>query len=415
MRARAGPAEVARIALVLGHELEDRLLADIVEHGHVVVARLVSARELLGSIDALAPEVVLVGAGRATLGRDLLAACDERGVRVVALAANDLDRHHARHVGLLEVVDATAGWDEVEPLVQGGAAVAEAPRGPATRRGTVLAVWGPTGAPGRTTLAVNLAAAYAHAGRSVALVDADAYGGAVAPQLGLLDAAPGFAAACRLAGSDALDQGELDRLAQHHTAPGGSFRVLSGLAGTRRWPELAADRVAAVLEALRGWVDVVVVDTGFCLERDEELSTDVFAPRRNAATVAAVEVADRTVAVGQADAVGLARLVRGYADLLEFTEASRVRPVVNRVRASVLGLDPGGQARHALQRLAGISDATLLPDDRRGADAALLAARPLLEVAPRSPLATGVRGLAERLSPSAAAPPRRRRGLLARA
>ncbi|GLI26048.1 pilus biosynthesis protein CpaE [Agromyces rhizosphaerae] len=407
---------MARIALVLGHELEDRILADVVEHGHVVVARLVSARELVGSLDALAPEVVLVGAGRATLGRELLAACDQRGVRVVALAANDLEHHHARHVGLLEVADAGADWSAIEALVEGAVMPGDAPRAADAKRGTVLAVWGPTGAPGRTTVAINLAASFVQAGRSVVLVDADAYGGAVAPQLGLLDAAPGFAAACRLAGSDALDRAELDRLAQRHTAPGGSFRVLTGLAGTRRWPELAADRVAGVLDALRGWADLVVVDTGFCLERDEELSTDVFAPRRNAATVAAVEVAERTVAVGQADTVGLARFVRGYADLLEFTDASRVHPVVNRVRASVLGLDPGGQARHALQRLAGITDATLLPDDRRATDAALLVARPLVEAAPRSPLALGVRGLAERLAPGGAgAAPRRVRRLLARA
>ncbi|WP_353809298.1 AAA family ATPase [Agromyces sp. SYSU T00194] len=407
---------MARIALVLGHEIEDRLLADVIDHGHVVVARLVSAHELLGSLDALAPEVVLVGAGRATLGRELLAECDARGVRVVALAANDLERHHARHIGLLEVADAGAAWPEIEALVLGQAPPPDEEAHGARPRGTVISVWGPTGAPGRTTLAVELAAAFARRDRSVVLVDADAYGGAVAPRLGLLDAAPGFAAACRLAASDALDRAELDRLAQRHTAAGGSFRVLTGLAGTRRWPELAADRVASVLDALRGWAEVVVVDTGFCLERDEELSTDVFAPRRNAATVAAIEVADRTVAVGQADAVGLSRLVRGYADLLECTDASRVHPVVNRVRGSVLGVDAGGQVRHALHRLAGIADATLLPDDRRAADAALLAARPVAEAAPRSALASAVAGLAERVLPgtATAASPRRGRRTPAR-
>ena len=54
------------------------------------------------------------------------------------------------------------------------------------------------------------------------------------------------------------------------------------------------------LEACRDWVEYVVVDTGFSLESDEEISSDLFAPRRNAATLAALRVADRIVAVGLA-------------------------------------------------------------------------------------------------------------------
>jgi Mrp family chromosome partitioning ATPase len=44
----------------------------------------------------------------------------------------------------------------------------------------LLAVWGPKGAPGRTTVAVNLAFEAAPLVGEVLLVDADTYGGAVA-------------------------------------------------------------------------------------------------------------------------------------------------------------------------------------------------------------------------------------------
>jgi hypothetical protein len=47
-------------------------------------------------------------------------------------------------------------------------------------RRAVVAVWGPKGGPGRTTVAVNLAFEAAAAGGEVLLVDADTYGGAVA-------------------------------------------------------------------------------------------------------------------------------------------------------------------------------------------------------------------------------------------
>ena len=63
----------------------------------------------------------------------------------------------------------------------------------------LLAVWGPTGAPGRTTVAINVASELAELGQSVLLIDADSYGGAIAPTLGLIDDAAGFAAACLLA------------------------------------------------------------------------------------------------------------------------------------------------------------------------------------------------------------------------
>ena len=130
---------MARLALALDPATEDRLLADAVEHGHTVVARLVGWRDLLDSLDVLAPDVALVGAGRGSLSGELLAACDERGVRIVALAAGDADRAHAAQLGLHEVLDRSAGWREIEVLVSGGVPVpsrlgdAGAPRDPQAR------------------------------------------------------------------------------------------------------------------------------------------------------------------------------------------------------------------------------------------------------------------------------------------
>jgi MinD-like ATPase involved in chromosome partitioning or flagellar assembly len=385
---------MARLALALDPATEDRLLADVVEHGHTVVARLIGWRDLLDSLDVLAPEVVLVGAGRGTLSAELLASCDERGIRLIALAGSEGERGHATQLGLHEVLDRSAGWIEIEGLVSGGvplpSRLGQADSRQA-RAASVIAVWGPAGAPGRTTLAINLAAEIAAAGHTVALVDADPYGGAVAPSLGLLDEAPGFASACRLAGSDALDRAELERVVQRYSAPRASFDVFSGLVGPSRWPELSRERVAAALGAIRGWVEYVVVDTGFSLEHDEEITSDQFAPRRNASTFACLAAADRVVAIGLADPVGLSRLLRGHSELIDLVEPERIDVVVNRVRTSALGIDAHGQVRQTLRRFAGLADATLLPHDGKAADAAILTARTLRDAAPRSPLRTAVR------------------------
>lgn len=402
---------MARIAFALDAAIEDRLLADVVEHGHEVVARVVGWRELLARLDELTPEVLVVGAGRATFSTDLLAAADLRGIRIIALAHDDRDRAHATGIGLHEVLGADAGWREIEAFVSGGLVAPAVP--PRDRTGSApgatIAVWGPAGAPGRTTFAINLAAELAAAGHRVALVDADPYGGSVAPALGLLDEAPGFASACRLAGADALDRSELERLGQRASGSRGSFEVYTGLVGPSRWPELSHERVGAALAAIQAHSEFVVVDTGFSLEVDEELTSDQFAPRRNAATFAALESADRVVAIGLADPVGLSRLLRGHAELVELVDPARIDVVVNRVRASALGIDAFAQVRQTLQRFAGITSAVLLPHDGRGTDAAILRARALRDAAPRSPLATAIREYAEQrfLTPPALA---RRRG-----
>jgi len=115
------------------------------------------------------------------------------------------------------------------------------------------------------------------------------------------------------------------------------------------------------------------------------------APRRNASTFACLAAADRVVAIGLADPVGLSRLLRGHSELIDLVEPERIDVVVNRVRTSALGIDAHGQVRQTLRRFAGLGDATLLPHDGKAADAAILTARTLRDAAPRSPLRTAVR------------------------
>ena len=233
---------------------------------------------------------------------------------------------------------------------------------------------------------------------SVALADADTHAASVDPALGLLDEAPGFAAACRLAASGTLTNAEFERVAQWHDSGKSGFWVLTGLGRPSRWPELTSERVAGVVTAARTWVDVLVIDTASSLESDEELSSDLVAPRRNAATITAVRSADGVVAVGAADPIGLARYLRAHAELLE-AGADRVTTIVNKVRASAIGLNPGGQITQTLARFGGITDPVLVPWDPAAFDAALLSGRTLLDAAPRSAARMAIRALVrDRLS-----------------
>jgi Flp pilus assembly CpaE family ATPase len=275
-----------------------------------------------------------------------------------------------------------------------------------TRRGSVVAVWGPTGAPGRTTLAVTLADELARLGVASLLVDADVYGGAIAAVLGLLDESPGLAAACRQASAQRLDPAALGALCWQL---GPRFRVLTGIPLASRWPELRPSSIAAVFAAARRLADFTVVDCGFCLETDEELSFDTLAPRRNGATLAVLDDADVIVVVGGADPIGMQRLIRGLAELGDTEVGAPLWIVLNRVRGGVVPGDTTVELTAALERFAGRSPAALLPADPRSLDAALATGQLLSESNPGSPYRRAVVGLAAGLAGVPATPSRRRR------
>lgn len=261
----------------------------------------------------------------------------------------------------------------------------------APRPGRVIAVWGPTGAPGRTTTATTLADELARLGQRSLLIDADVYGGVAAAVFGLLDESPGLVAACRQAQSRRLDAEGLAALCWQVSA---DLRVLTGISRADRWPELRSTALHTVLTVARGLADYTVVDVGFALETDEELSFDTLAPRRNGATLAVLAEADLILAVGSADPIGIQRLVRGLGELRAAASDTPVWIVLNRVRRSAVPGKPEIELNAALQRFVGQSCAALLPYDLLSLDGAAVAGQTLAEAAPASPLRSAVTELA---------------------
>ena len=264
------------------------------------------------------------------------------------------------------------------------------------RAGTIVAVWGPAGAPGRTTVAVNFAAEAAADGKTVLLIDADTYGSSVAAGLGLLDESAGVAQVCRLADQGLLDRQSLLRSALSVSLKGRRLLVLTGITRSDRWVELRPTALGLVLEQARKAADLIVIDCGFSLEADEELSFDTLAPRRNGATLRALELADTVFAVGAADSVGVPRLVRALAELEGAVPGTVPKVVLNKVRAAAVGRSPERQLRDAWERFGpGTEITAFLPADFSSMDAALLAGSALLETAPSSPLRHAIAALAD--------------------
>ncbi len=423
------------LTAVTGASWEAELVAGLerTPTGMSVVRRCVDLADLLAAAATGTARAALLSAELRRLDRDALARLAAARVAVVGLytPGDETAETRLRQLGVLHLLPADAPPADIAAAVSAalheqdpgtGPSVSwsqplaglpdaaepgepEPPVAPGT--GRLVAVWGPTGAPGRTTVAVAVAAELAASGVSTLLADADVYGGVVAQVLGFLDEAPGLAAVTRMANNGSLDGLALAKAAPE-AAPG--LRVLTGISRAERWPELRPAAVEQVWELARSLAAVTVVDCGFCLEQDEELSFDTAAPRRNGVTLATLGVADVVLVVGTGDPVGMQRLVRGLGQLREAVPGVVPRVVVNRVRRSAVGTEPQNQLREALDRYAAVRDVIFVPEDREALDAAVLQARPLREVAPDSPARTALAALAAGLVGRPA--PRRRRGLL---
>jgi MinD-like ATPase involved in chromosome partitioning or flagellar assembly len=251
-------------------------------------------------------------------------------------------------------------------------------------QGRIVTVRGPTGSPGRSTVAAALAGALAPAGR-VVLVDADLQRGALGPLLGLtgggtiasaatLPAPPG--APCR------------PRDLQAHRA---GFTLLRGVPGPAQSVALDPNDLAALLARLRASYDLVLVDVGAALP-----------PREfGNAHLAALRAADLVLVVGALTALGLSDLLLQTRVLAERLDPRGLGSDAAGPPAwCVLNKGHGGLLRHGPGRVTaetGLPVAVTLPLDTRNVVAAEEARQPLTVARPHSPAAALIMGLAVRL------------------
>lgn len=379
------------------------LAAGLRREGHDVVAEVAASALALAAGDGMLgadaesvlravadADAVILEISRTTATTAVVTMCDRSGTRIVPLCADAAHERIAVACGLERPLPLDIEHWRLSDVLGQAPLRPETVRVPGARPAPrVIVVWGPAGAPGRSTIATELALELARGGRRVGLVDADTHAPSIALSLGLADEGPGFAAACRQADLGGLDSRELSRVATPLGRTG--VEVLTGLNRPSRWPELSEGRVAAALAVCREWADFTVVDVASSLERDEEIVSDLDGPRRNAATLAALRSADLVVAVAGADPLGVSRFLRAHADLRATIGATPVAVLANRLRPGSLGIDARGQVRRTLDRFGGIDDVWFAPQDPRSADAALLSGRPIGEVAPKSPLTLAVR------------------------
>ena len=381
----SGSDEVRIVHGLAQHTADIRVVrrcADLAETRAVVTA---------GIGDAVLIDLSVRGLSRTELSDMLQAGTPVIGLRTgdeATLGSTSLGLRHVLNVDasieliaetLLSAVHGSAEPTQAEPWVQ----PSDEPSGPPSR---VVAVWGPAGAPGRSSVAMNLADRTAARGVPTVLVDADTHAPALMQMLGVLDEAPGLIAACRAAERDLLTAESLEGAL---TVLGPDLTVLGGIGVAGRWSEVSSAALSVVWNALRARGGLIIIDCASALAEDEDLSYDTIAPQRNAATLSALRAADVILAVAGADPVSLTRLVRERDRLAEVATAP-IHTIVNR-RTDVV---TEHRLHAVLTERFPCASLQSLPYDARTTHRAQWEGATWHEIAPRSPLSKAVEELA---------------------
>lgn len=397
-------------------ESEPAVVAALGEaRGVVVERRCADLAELLSAARAGVGSIAVLALTRG-VDRNRIAELRQAGVSTVLLSpAADLHRAgalgadtvvpHGGEVAAL-VTTAVAELIEAEPPPAGlttsdrgtpGAAPRPTEPDRTARPGTTLAIWGPAGSPGRSSLAAALATEIQLGGRRTTLVDTDTLAPSLAQQLGLLEEAAGLASLCRSAAAGTLDAAAVRQ--RSVLLPTG-VTFVSGLTRADRWREITAEALTVALDAVRHQCEITVLDTAGGLEAAPARGHDRFA-----ATRVALGAADLVLVVVAPDPVGVRRAVQALADLDAAQVSAHRRIVLNAPRPTRDSAITG--AREALRRFAGAEVHHVVPYDG-AVPAAVLAGCSLAEHASRSPARRALVDLAESITAPrrASRPPR---------
>jgi MinD-like ATPase involved in chromosome partitioning or flagellar assembly len=239
----------------------------------------------------------------------------------------------------------------------------------------LISVWSAAGSPGRTTVALAIAAELAESGKRVFLLDADTYAPSLELALGLVDHPAGLAAACRLVGQERFDLEQLQRLSTQVGVGHGELTVMTGLSSESRWAEVSSEKLDDLLLIAGENFDFVVLDVAaHTADGLQSVSSSV---NRNAVTRWALGYSDFVIALCAADPIGVSRFLDAMVQLSELKPKGQVLPLVNRLRTSVLGSSAKQQIVDSLARLGQITVAGFVPDDPGAADSAIKASLPI--------------------------------------
>lgn len=377
-----------RVATLTGDpDLEPVIAAGLGQcPGVELIMRCVDRVELLALVRSRSVDGVVSAGHPPWLDVETLEEMKAASIRVIGVSGHPFDVEGFLGLKVENMPPSIAPPDLIEKLF--ASAVALEPVPSEVPQGRLIAVWGPKGSPGRTTVAVELATCLAATERRTFLMDADPYGGDILQRLGIIEDVPTVIWAARLAGKGQWNEALIAQNLRR-AGPRGPV-VLPGISRAELWAEVSDFGFERLLESARQGFRFIVADVGFCLESNPMAHLD--AAGRNRMARSTVVAADRVVAVLGAGAVALKAFVASWPELTSLTDPDRVIIAANRVPPS-----SRKELSEALRSAIGKPVASTLPDVWTDAQHALSRSRSVSEARPRSSLVDGIRTLASSL------------------
>lgn len=353
----------------------------------IVARRCADYLETEGAINAGVGQVLIANAQAPGIDADFVDRLHAKNIFVLLLYADSLSAPSIGEDGRCEETDAK---DVVDTLTSGlrdwilgtpqevTSGLPPAPEMHDDHPGQSIVVWGTAGAPGRSTISINLALRLAELERPVTLVDADAKAPSLTQMLGFELDASGLAAATSMRQRGLMDGAALRGL---RTAITHKAHILTGLTQSDRWHQLRPEAVCEIVSTLSQMGDVVVdLCDGLSHEDPSQLT---FIPSREDLNLDVLHMADKVIVVVRADAVGLTRLAH-LMDECEERDISVDLLVINRARVSAAGARAHDSIRAVLR--------TIMPhvphvivDESADVDEAVLRGMSVGELRPDSP------------------------------
>jgi cellulose biosynthesis protein BcsQ len=309
--------------------LEPPFAVRLSAHPNVELAmRCVDRVELLSAIRGLELDAIVSVGAPGWLDPQALQEASRAGVPVVGVTNDPAAKQEliSRGVGVL---DPEQEISEIVASFRASSSVPPAQIGVSAAPGKLISVWGPKGAPGRTTVAIRLALQLSRSSADTVLIDADTYGGDILQAFGIVEELPTMVWAANTAAKQNFDARTLASDLRR-ACPGGPV-VIPGLPRAELWVEVSDFGWRRLLAAAQSFFSFTVCDVGFCIEPDPSPYPGA-ADGRNRVARAAIGQADHVLAVVRADPVGIKSFLWGYESLTQLCPEERVLVVVNRAR-----------------------------------------------------------------------------------
>lgn len=322
-----------------GNPRETELIAGVTQQGFTVVRRCVEAVDVLAAASIEPHAAVVLDMTTPRLSADIVAAIPGLQQRVVLAVASDPDAATRALDWGIESVVMLGDADALDRIIAELTVAKQVPPEPAhamrvdangSASSKVTVVYGPTGAPGRSTIALGLAEAWSRSGDRVCLIDADTVGPALALVVGMTEDVSGVLVASRYADQGALDVRSLGSACRQLDD---RLWLMSGVGSADRWHQLRPGSFERVVRLCAEYFDRVVIDTNPLLNIegfDDALAAGALG--RDAITRSALALSDSVLVVTQPDAVSVMRLCLDLPAVMKLAHHGQVSVVVNRAQ-----------------------------------------------------------------------------------